>query len=614
MIRKIKKIRYFLLVSIFIIVGVFFAFELSFKKVHNLILDKDIDQMVYTSSFVTKLVESEIENKVSELSAATRLVLEYKEISEKEMLERLEILRKDLNFEKIGISNLYSEAIDSEGKKIVMDNPQLLETIRDEKTYISNSLEDRDCLIFATPIFNKDNVILGFVWVHYRVIHIAEDIKLNPDSHRYFQIIDDSGQYISDSNNIYSFAQNENIWEEIKQYELSDGITVRNIKQDVLAGKSGQFYFSYKGQGRYVAYEPLGINNWYVFSVITKDYLNNYVLKIEVILFNLLGGIMIVIVFLVATIGRNTYKATAFIKKQNDILVSKNSLLFMTLKHTNDIPFEINLKKRTICIYYAKPDEKVIADSLENYYPKKMLENGLIERESYNDYKKIFDNMMNLRQSELIPIKFVINGFLDINQIYYEISGDDKIIGCLEDYNEQAQQYYKIEEISKKSQIDAMTKLYNREYFKYEVEKLMQERESNNSYGYSALFILDLDHFKEANDTLGHIIGDEILVESATIIKKIVRNTDICGRLGGDEFVLFMQNVKNIKAIEVCAEKINKALKRTYGYDEKNVSITASIGIAIWTKETTFQELYQLADKALYKTKESGKDGYYIFL
>lgn len=613
MIRKINKTRYIFLISIFIIiVGVLFVFRRSFEKVHDLILDKDIEQMVYTSNFVTKLVESEIENKVSELDAASGLFLKYKEISEEEMLERLENLRKDLNFEKIGVSNLHSNAIDSEGTKFVMDNTELIETVKDEKAYISNSIEDVDCMIFAIPIFNKESKVCGFVWGHYRVIHIAEDIELDSNSHRYFQIIDDSGQYISDSDNIYSFAQNGNIWEELKRYELSDNVTVKDIKESISKGESGQFYFSYNGEGRYVTYEPLGINNWYVFSIITKDYLNNYVLKIEIIFFNLFGGIMAVIVFLIAVIGRNAYKTTVFIKKQNDSLISKNKLLFMSLKHTNDIPFEINLRKRTVCIYYAKLNEKVIIDSLENYYPSQMLKKGLLEKESYNDYKKVFDNMMNLKQSELTPIKFIINGFLDINQIYYEISDDGKIIGCLEDYNEQARQYDKIEEISKKSQIDIMTKLYNREYFKHKVEKAIQGYKTTDSYGYSALFILDLDHFKEANDTMGHIIGDEILIECASIMKTIVRNTDICGRLGGDEFVLFMQNVKDIQAIEICAEKINTALRKTYVEAEKSVLITVSIGIAILTKETTFQELYRLADSALYKTKESGKDGYCV--
>ena len=130
--------------------------------------------------------------------------------------------------------------------------------------------------------------------------------------------------------------------------------------------------------------------------------------------------------------------------------------------------------------------------------------------------------------------------------------------------------------------------------------------------GESALFILDLDYFKQANDTLGHLIGDQILKESALAMKSIVRSSDLAGRLGGDEFVLFIRNVRNLQAIHICAEKINCALQRTYGEEGKEVAISASIGIAVVTTETTFEELYQMADIALYKVKEKGRNGYHI--
>ena len=109
--------------------------------------------------------------------------------------------------------------------------------------------------------------------------------------HRYFQIIDDTGVYISDSSNVNSFAQDVNVWEEMKRYEIADGITIEEIRENVENGEKGEFYFSYKGKGRYVTYEPLGINNWYVFSVLVEEYLTDYVMQIERIFSYLLWGI-----------------------------------------------------------------------------------------------------------------------------------------------------------------------------------------------------------------------------------------------------------------------------------------------------------------------------------
>ena len=76
-------------------------------------------------------------------------------------------------------------------------------------------------------------------------------------------------------------------------------------------------------------------------------------------------------------------------------------------------------------------------------------------------------------------------------------------------------------------------------------------------------------------------------------MKSIIRSTDLAGRLGGDEFVLFIKDAKDISAIQACAEKVNKALHRTYGEGEKTVTVSVSIGIAVVTKEKTFSELYK---------------------
>ena len=126
-----------------------------------------------------------------------------------------------------------------------------------------------------------------------------------------------------------------------------------------------------------------------------------------------------------------------------------------------------------------------------------------------------------------------------------------------------------MEEISIKNQIDFLTTLYNREFFSLEVEKILKERLSHETEQKSALFLLDLDFFKKANDTLGHIAGDEILHKSGRVMNSIIRSTDLAGRLGGDEFVLFIKDAKDISAIQVCAEKVNKALHRTYGEGKK---------------------------------------------
>ena len=94
-----------------------------------------------------------------------------------------------------------------------------------------------------------------------------------------------------------------------------------------------------------------------------------------------------------------------------------------------------------------------------------------------------------------------------------------------------------------------------------------------------ALFLLDLDHFKDVNDTLSHIAGDQVLRETGLILKSCIRSTDLAGRLGGDEFVLFIQNVSNVQGLDRCAKKLVSALKRTYKNEQQSITVSTSIGI-----------------------------------
>ena len=608
--RKRTQIISLILLGMILLSVAFFTFSANFNKVHNLLLEKDIEQITFTSNFVTKLIQTEIEGLLMNLEASQKMFLEYSEYNTESAVNNLKEICEDFQFEKARIADLEGNSIDSTGKREKLQEEELLTSIRNNENYVSNVIDLSDVMILAVPICRNDSVV-GVIWGYYRIEKISEKIDLNKTSHRYFQIIDDTGVYISDSSNVNSFAQDVNVWEEMKRYEIADGITIEEIRENVENGEKGEFYFSYKGKGRYVTYEPLGINNWYVFSVLVEEYLTDYVMQIERIFSYLLWGVLACIAPIAGAIGYSTYRTTAYIKAQNDKLSSKNSLLFMVLKHTNDIPFEVDLAKRTLTIYHSKETEKTICKSLDYYTPDNMLKNRLISADEYENYRYIYENIVNRKKIESPVLKVRIDGIWDYNKVHINIMDEDRVIGFLEDYNEQVYQSEKINEINKKNQIDPLTSLYNREYFSRRVNKLLKEHQIGE-VGESALFILDLDYFKQANDTMGHLIGDQILKESALAMKSIVRSSDLAGRLGGDEFVLFIRNVRNLQAIHICAEKINCALQRTYGEEGKEVAISASIGIAVVTTETTFEELYQMADIALYKVKEKGRNGYHI--
>ncbi|MBP1765665.1 MAG: ydaM1 [Firmicutes bacterium] len=150
---------------------------------------------------------------------------------------------------------------------------------------------------------------------------------------------------------------------------------------------------------------------------------------------------------------------------------------------------------------------------------------------------------------------------------------------------------------------DELTGLFNRHYF---YQKIAEEAERSERYNEPlSMIILDLDNFKRINDTWGHLVGDEVLKETAAIVGRIIRKPDILARLGGEEFVILMPETGIHGALRV-AEKIRETL------DQNTHPVvgryTASFGVAERIKEETFDSWLQRADEALYRAKKGGRN------
>ena len=128
-----------------------------------------------------------------------------------------------------------------------------------------------------------------------------------------------------------------------------------------------------------------------------------------------------------------------------------------------------------------------------------------------------------------------------------------------------------------------------------------------------ALFIVDLDHFKEINDTYGHQHGDDILRRFAEALSGIFRKTDCIGRFGGDEFIIFLPDIQEHQTLIRFAKQINTAAHEIE-IQEDHALLSASIGIALIPEHgQSYEEVFRAADHALYQVKEQGRDGYCIY-
>jgi len=153
---------------------------------------------------------------------------------------------------------------------------------------------------------------------------------------------------------------------------------------------------------------------------------------------------------------------------------------------------------------------------------------------------------------------------------------------------------------------DALTGLYNYGYFK---EVLHDEVEKSRRYKIPlSLLFLDIDDFKQVNDTLGHLRGDKILRQVATILKRGIRQADLLCRYGGDEFVMLLSQTPPDQAI-MLAERLRQGVAQSsVNRLEQRCKVTVSIGVAGLEPEMRMEDLIKAADEALYRAKQAGKN------
>jgi diguanylate cyclase (GGDEF)-like protein/PAS domain S-box-containing protein len=146
-------------------------------------------------------------------------------------------------------------------------------------------------------------------------------------------------------------------------------------------------------------------------------------------------------------------------------------------------------------------------------------------------------------------------------------------------------------------------------------DKIVQTVEQSRRYGTKvAVFVIDLDHFKRINDSLGHASGDQILIEASSRLRRSVRSTDVVARVGGDEFVVMMPDITSIADVEQCATNLVSRLAPEILVDGHLVRVTGSVGVCVFPDfATDAKHLLKRADSAMYAAKENGRNQHQIF-
>lgn len=158
---------------------------------------------------------------------------------------------------------------------------------------------------------------------------------------------------------------------------------------------------------------------------------------------------------------------------------------------------------------------------------------------------------------------------------------------------------------------DALTGLLNKVYAEHTISEWLREKDFEDL---QALMMIDMDYFKQINDTYGHATGDQVLKIFAGFLKEQFRATDIIGRVGGDEFMILMKNVRLDYSIHLHLQKLYTNLQNINIPELNDQKLSCSIGCAVApTDDESFSQLYRLADHALYTAKHNGRGRFVIY-
>ncbi|WHZ04248.1 diguanylate cyclase [Neobacillus sp. YX16] len=297
-------------------------------------------------------------------------------------------------------------------------------------------------------------------------------------------------------------------------------------------------------------------------------------------------------------------------EKENEIQRIKDRLE-LVWNSVADVMFTFDKNEDIVSV--NKAFEKLLGWKAEDLVKDKSI--SFIPEDDKEDLRKFIERVKNgetvtSHEVKRIPKSGEMIYFLGSFSPLYDQNGDwDGGVVAYKNITERKKYEDKLKELALH---DPLTGFPNRTYFsqclKIEMEK------AKLSKLLLSVFALDIDHFKEINDTYGHDIGDEVLKEFAKRVKRAIRKNDFLARIGGDEFVILIPELTEKTKVVEMADRIQQCLGDEWIIANEKIKITSSIGISFYNQfDSEEKTLFKNADLALYEAKKKGRNNYQIY-
>ncbi len=555
----------------------------------------------------TAFVNEEIRHYLELLESTVQLFDDY-ELHDPMLLDKVGKIVEKSDFQRFGIADETGNSYITNGMTLDISDRDYFKASMEGNVMVSDALNSEligeKIVICSVPVYNQNNEIRG---VFYGVLELEKIRIFNENlletEYQYVHIIDSNGDYIYQSRHGDKITDDsDNFFEGIAN--LKRDMSLIDIQNRVKNGESITVQVEKEEDERLVYFNPLEKSQWTAVCVVDKDFMLSGIdglIRKDVFLFII--AVSSALVLLGAVLFHYSKKEKEYIYYLYE-KIERNEEIYRTIAiGQNKIVFIYNVKKDSVRFISGKLDILPLNTDILNAsttIPKLLNDN--------EDIKKAGAYILEKFASKERYFSVEVSFEKDHHYSYYEVEAH-----CIFDEKGQAETYVgNVEEITEekekeksliqKAEIDSLTRVYNREGG---VQKI---KEHLSQSGEHAFVLLDLDRFKELNDTLGHQKGDQALIDVSRILTQHFHSEDIICRLGGDEFVAFIENISEEVILKVI-DALLKKLQLSYTLFNKTVDISASIGIVLVPKDgVDFVELYKKADQALYQAKSKGKN------
>lgn len=306
-------------------------------------------------------------------------------------------------------------------------------------------------------------------------------------------------------------------------------------------------------------------------------------------------------------IGTVGYARDISEEKQLLSTISKKDLQFTSLLKNlplSIVRYDTNCKR--IFVNAAHGDD---AEQLLGTTPEEMWSSS-VQNMTAKQFQEKLMHVLFHGETQTFEMQCMVDdkSFVNMVTLLPEMDEHHQVVGAFAIANDVTEISKYRDDLAHMAYHDTLTTLPNRAFLNQELHKAASKG------GRFGLLFMDLDFFKSINDTLGHVVGDELLVDAAKRIVSSVRSDDVVARIGGDEFAILVSDLKNDADLAGLAEKIAESLSQPFMIDEINFFVTASIGISSYpTDSEDVEDLIKYADTAMYDAKKRGRNNYQFY-